>query len=156
MQRWILSRTFKRDINNDYGIYPENRDNVVMEDLSTSFSFPEPSASKVVPRTREDEETMWAFQPQSVWVRAGSVAAVRCVFKGTFAVDPRYIMTPPPPRPSVRYDGPPRKYLSCRRCNKAVIGGWCDCPKKTILEAAATLQDCTISNVYVRAACTHR
>ena len=39
MQRWILSRTFKRDINNDYGIYPENGDNVVMEAVDRNTEY---------------------------------------------------------------------------------------------------------------------
>ena len=39
MQRWILSRTFKRDINNDYGIYPENGDDVVMEAVDRNNEY---------------------------------------------------------------------------------------------------------------------
>ena len=31
MQRWILSRTFKNDINTAYEIYPENEDTVEMK-----------------------------------------------------------------------------------------------------------------------------
>ena len=41
MQRWILSRTFKRDINNDYGIYPENGDDVVMEAVDRNNEYEE-------------------------------------------------------------------------------------------------------------------
>ena len=37
VSRWILSITFKRDINNDYGIYPESGD-VVMEAVDRSTS----------------------------------------------------------------------------------------------------------------------
>ena len=44
MQRWILSRTFKRDINNDYGIYPENGDDVVMEAVDRNNEYEEQAA----------------------------------------------------------------------------------------------------------------
>ena len=39
MSRWILSRTFKDDINTDHRIYPENGDYVVMEvgDQNTEY-----------------------------------------------------------------------------------------------------------------------
>ena len=39
VQRWILSRTFKDDINTDYGIYPENGDNVVMEAVDRNTEY---------------------------------------------------------------------------------------------------------------------
>ena len=39
MQRWILSRTFKRDINRDYEIYPENGDYVVMEAVDRNTEY---------------------------------------------------------------------------------------------------------------------
>merc|ERR1712055_1258298 len=35
----ILSRTFKRDINNDYGIYPENGDDVVIEAVDRNAEY---------------------------------------------------------------------------------------------------------------------
>ena len=44
MQRWILSRTFKRDINNDYGIYPENGDDVVMEAVDRNTEYEQQAA----------------------------------------------------------------------------------------------------------------
>ena len=44
MQRWILSRTFKRDINNDYGIYPENGDDVVMEAVDRNPDYEQQTA----------------------------------------------------------------------------------------------------------------
>ena len=44
MQRWILSRTFKDDINTDYGIYPENGDNVVMEAVDRNTEYEQQSA----------------------------------------------------------------------------------------------------------------
>ena len=37
MQRWILSRTFKDDINLDYGIYSEDGDTVVAEDHNAEY-----------------------------------------------------------------------------------------------------------------------
>ena len=39
MQRWILSRTFKDDINTDYGIYPENEDDIVMEAVDRNLEY---------------------------------------------------------------------------------------------------------------------
>ena len=39
MQRWILSRTFKRDINNDYGIHSENGDDIVMEAVDRNAEY---------------------------------------------------------------------------------------------------------------------
>ena len=42
--RWILSRTFKDDVNNDYGIYPENGDNVVMEAVDQNTEYEQPAA----------------------------------------------------------------------------------------------------------------
>ena len=36
IKRWILSHTFKHDINNDYGIYPENEDEQVAGTSGTS------------------------------------------------------------------------------------------------------------------------
>ena len=44
MLRWILSRTFKHDVNNDYGIYPENGDNVVMEAVDQNTEYEQPAA----------------------------------------------------------------------------------------------------------------
>ena len=38
MQRWILSVTFKRDVNNDYGIYPETWD-IVMEAVDRNDGY---------------------------------------------------------------------------------------------------------------------
>ena len=39
VQRWILSRYFKRDINTDYGIYPENGDEVMMEAVDRNSEY---------------------------------------------------------------------------------------------------------------------
>ena len=39
LQRWILSNTFKDDINTDYGIYPENEDYIVMEAVDQNFEY---------------------------------------------------------------------------------------------------------------------
>ena len=39
IQRWILSRAFKRDTNNDYGIYPENGDYVVNEVVDQNTNY---------------------------------------------------------------------------------------------------------------------
>ena len=41
--RWILSRTFKDDINNDYGIYPESGD-VVMEAVDRNDEYEQQAA----------------------------------------------------------------------------------------------------------------
>ena len=43
MQRWILSVTFKRDINNDYGIDPESGD-VVMEAVDRNDEYEQQAA----------------------------------------------------------------------------------------------------------------
>ena len=43
MSRWILSVTFKRDINNDYGIYPETGD-VVMEAVDRNLEYEQQAA----------------------------------------------------------------------------------------------------------------
>ena len=39
MSRWILSRTFKDDINTDYGIYSENGDYIVMEAVDQNNEY---------------------------------------------------------------------------------------------------------------------
>ena len=39
VQRWILSRTFKDDINTDYGIYPDNGDYIVMEAVDQNTEY---------------------------------------------------------------------------------------------------------------------
>ena len=44
MQRWILSRTFKDDINKDYGIYSENRDDIVMEAIDQNTEYEQQAA----------------------------------------------------------------------------------------------------------------
>ena len=46
MLRWILSRTFKRDIDNDYGIYPENGDDAVMEAVDRNAEYEQQAACK--------------------------------------------------------------------------------------------------------------
>ena len=43
MQRWILSVTFKRDVNTDYGIYPESGD-VVMEAVDRNDEYEQQAA----------------------------------------------------------------------------------------------------------------
>ena len=43
MQRWILSVTFKRDVNNDYGIYQESGD-VVMEAVDRNDEYEQQAA----------------------------------------------------------------------------------------------------------------
>ena len=43
MLRWILSRTFKRDINNDYGMYPESGD-IVMEGVHRNDEYEQHAA----------------------------------------------------------------------------------------------------------------
>ena len=44
MQRWILSRTFKRDINTDYGNYQENGDDIVMEAVDRNTEYEQQAA----------------------------------------------------------------------------------------------------------------
>ena len=44
LQRWILSNTFKDDINTDYGIYPENEDYIVMEAVDRNFEYEQQEA----------------------------------------------------------------------------------------------------------------
>ena len=39
VSRWSRSRTFKDDINNDYGIYPENGDDVMMEVVDKNTEY---------------------------------------------------------------------------------------------------------------------
>ena len=43
MSRWILSRTFKDDINTDYGIYPESGD-IVMEVVDRNTEYEQQAA----------------------------------------------------------------------------------------------------------------
>ena len=43
MQRWILSVTFKRNVNNDYGIYPESGD-IVMEAVDRNDEYEQQAA----------------------------------------------------------------------------------------------------------------
>ena len=45
VSRWILSVTFKRDINNDYGIYPESGD-VVIEAVDRNFEYEQQAAGR--------------------------------------------------------------------------------------------------------------
>ena len=40
-----MSRTFKRDINNDYGIYPENGDDVMMEAVDRNTEYEQQAAA---------------------------------------------------------------------------------------------------------------
>ena len=44
MSRWILSHSFKRDINTDYGIYPENGNDIVMEAVDQNFEYEQQAA----------------------------------------------------------------------------------------------------------------
>ena len=44
MSRWILSRTFKDDINNDYRIYPENEDDIMMEVVDRNLEYEQQEA----------------------------------------------------------------------------------------------------------------
>ena len=44
MSRWILSRTFKNDINTDYGIYTENGEDIVMEAVDQNFEYEQQAA----------------------------------------------------------------------------------------------------------------
>ena len=44
MSRWILSRTFKNDINTDYGIYPENGEDIVMEAVDRNMEYEQQEA----------------------------------------------------------------------------------------------------------------
>ena len=55
VQRWILSRTFKRDINNDYGIYPENGDDVVMEAVDRNTEYEQQAAGRQVSENEYDK-----------------------------------------------------------------------------------------------------
>ena len=43
--RWILSRTFKDDINTDYGIYTENGDYIVMEAVDRNAEYEQQAAA---------------------------------------------------------------------------------------------------------------
>ena len=44
MQRWNRSQTFKDDINIDYGIYPENGDDIVMEAVDRNTEYEQQAA----------------------------------------------------------------------------------------------------------------
>ena len=44
MSRWILSRSFKDDIKFNYGIYPENGEDVVMEVVDRNFEYEQQAA----------------------------------------------------------------------------------------------------------------
>ena len=54
-----MSRTFKRDINNDYGIYPENGDYVVMEAVDRNVAYEQQAAGgedQAIAREQSDYE----------------------------------------------------------------------------------------------------
>ena len=54
IKRWILSHTFKDDINNDYGIYPENEEeDIVMEVVDHNTNYEQAA----VGGTSGEEET---------------------------------------------------------------------------------------------------
>ena len=66
MQRWILSRTFKDDINTDYGIYSENGDGVVMEavDRNTEYEQQEDQAiGRQVSQNENEYDCMYEPEP---------------------------------------------------------------------------------------------
>ena len=71
LQRWILSRTFKDDINNEYGIYPENGDDIVMEAVDRNTEYEQQAAGgedqaigRQVSETENEYDRMY-----SVWAR---------------------------------------------------------------------------------------
>ena len=45
VSRWSRSRTFKDDINNDYGIYSENGDDFVMEAVDRNTEYEQQAAA---------------------------------------------------------------------------------------------------------------
>ena len=68
MKRWILSRTFKDDINTDYGIYSENGDGVVMEavDRNTEYEQQEDQAiGRQVSQNENEYDRMYEPEPKN-------------------------------------------------------------------------------------------
>ena len=66
--RWILSRTFKDDINTDYGIYPENGDDIVMEavDRNTEYEQQEDQAiGRQVSQNENEYDHMYEPEPKN-------------------------------------------------------------------------------------------
>ena len=66
--RWILSRTFKDDINTDYGIYSENGDGVVMEavDWNTEYEQQEDQAiGRQVSQNENEYDRMYEPEPKN-------------------------------------------------------------------------------------------
>ena len=52
VHRWILSRTFKNDINIDYGIYPEDGEDIVMEAVHRNVEYSQ-STGRVTSNVRQ-------------------------------------------------------------------------------------------------------
>ena len=76
VQRWILSRTFKRDINRDYGIYPENGDYVVMEAVDRNTEYEQQAAGdedqaigRQVSGPENEYDRMYEPEPQNEYDR---------------------------------------------------------------------------------------
>ena len=59
MQRWILSHTFKRDINTDYGIYPENEDDIVMEAVDRNMEYEQHAPAREERNERQVSGRNW-------------------------------------------------------------------------------------------------
>jgi hypothetical protein len=125
---------------------------ITIENISTACKFPWDN-----PQTPNERSTAergffahgYRYQPHSVRVRAGSVVLVQCTFEGTVAVEPREVVVPVPPRPSVPSCLPPRKQLACCKCHQTMLYCRCHGPKMIQVQTSAVLQDCTISNIYV-------
>ena len=69
MSRWILSHSFKRDINTDYGIYPENGNDIVMEAVDQNFEYEQQAAGG------EDQ----ALEGRSLTTRTGRTNTIKCM-----------------------------------------------------------------------------
>ena len=54
MQRWILSRTFKDDMNTEYGVYSDNGDYTVTEVIDQNGEYEQQAAASE--ETNEDED----------------------------------------------------------------------------------------------------
>ena len=76
MQRWILSRTFKDDINTDYGIYSVNGDSVVMEAVDRNTEYEQqaaggedPAIGRQFSQNENEYDRMYEPEPENEYDR---------------------------------------------------------------------------------------
>ena len=64
VQRWVHSRFFKTDINNDYGIYPENGDYVVVEAVDRNTNYETGGKDQTIRRQISENEYDKMYEDQ--------------------------------------------------------------------------------------------